>query len=98
MNKQIVFTEEELVDLYEGLTLEVVNDLLSTKSDFILDDWDEYDKKEVNEVLDVLKNKKIKYFVGKLEIIWYSIESFKIKVDKNAFYFIRYMIKTYSEK
>jgi hypothetical protein len=97
MKKQIVFTEEELIDLYEDLTLNVVNDLLSTKSDFILEDWDEYNKEEVNEVLEVLKNKKIKYFVGKLEVIWSSIDTFKIKVNKNTFYFIRYILNTYSD-
>lgn len=108
----IVVNKFELAEEFNKEVLEIVNGILGREvpddDNYDVDDidclthlrpwesFDEYDREEVNDALEDLGKKKIKYFLGKSEVILKHTSMFYLTLDRRAYTFLRYFIEQYA--
>ena len=105
INKVVSGMESEVLDVMNYILREKYSfeeselvDVLDCREDYpVIDEFSYYNRYEINKILKDMKNKKIQYILGKCEVLLEHTRILDITLDRKAYTFLAYIVKTYSK-
>ena len=85
-----------LESLDEGLDESIMDEDMDEENYQVIKSFSEYDKNDINEILDGLKPKKYKVELGKSIVLLEYVTLFEVSIDRQAYTFLRYFTEQYS--
>ena len=87
--------EEDNID--EDSTEEIENEGNDIEHYQVITNFDDYDRHDINDILDGLKPKKYKLELGKSIVLLKHTEMFYLTLNRKAFTFLKYFTETYGK-